>query len=104
MRAAERSTGRGGRGGRAAVDTVGEKMLLGLLGPLDQVPVVAITPARLRERAFDHRTGFLLSQVDGASSLEMIIDVSGMTRVEALKGLNKLIEEGVLKLRRPARR
>ena len=44
----------------------------------DRVPVVMVAREQLRWLSIDHRAGFLLSHVDGVSSLEMILDVSGM--------------------------
>ena len=76
-----------------------ENTVVALIGSLDRVPTLAIEPARLTSLSVDHRAGFLLSQVDGRSmTLEMIVDVSGMPRVEALRLLLQLLEQGILRV------
>jgi len=45
---------------------------------------------------FDHRAGFIVSQVDGSLSFEDICDLSGMTRLETLRTLVQLLEAGVI--------
>ena len=45
---------------------------------------------------FDHRAGFFLSQVDGNTSYEDLIDISGMGREDAIKILSKLVEKSVI--------
>jgi hypothetical protein len=66
---------------------------------LAQVPVLQIAPGELTKLALDHHAGFLLSQIDGVSSLETLLDVSAMPRVEALRLVLRLVEEGVIALR-----
>ena len=44
----------------------------------------------------DHREGFLLSLVDGVTSIETILDVCAMPADEALEILNSLVDRGVL--------
>jgi hypothetical protein len=83
------------RGGTARM---GENALLALIGPLEQVPSLAIAPARLTELRVDHRAGFLLAQVDGSLTLETLIDISGMPKLEVLRLIYTLVEDGVLNL------
>lgn len=73
---------------------------VGRLGSLDQVPVLLVSPAELRWLALDHRAGFVLSLIDGASSVEDIIDVSTMPQMEVLRTLYNLITQNVISLRR----
>jgi hypothetical protein len=54
---------------------------------------------QLRWLSIDHRAGFLLSHVDGVSSLEMILDVSGMPLLDALKILAELQQQRVISFR-----
>jgi len=42
-----------------------------------------------------------LSQIDGSVTLETLLDVSGMSRLEALRVLFRLIERGVIELLDP---
>jgi hypothetical protein len=74
---------------------------IGRLGALDQVPVMMIPHAELRWLALDHRAGFVLSLVDGTSSIEEIIDVSTMPQLEVLRTLYNLLSQSVISLRRP---
>ncbi len=75
----------------------------GRLGSLDQVPVMMIPHAELRWLALDHRAGFVLSLVDGTSSIDEIIDVSTMAQLEVLRTLYNLLSQNVISLRRPRR-
>jgi hypothetical protein len=69
------------------------------LGPLSQVPVVTVAKADIRRLALDHRSGFVLALVDGTSTLDMILDMSsGMRRIEALRLLLELVQQGTLQL------
>jgi hypothetical protein len=74
------------------------QMYAARLGPLDRVPVVAVPPEQLRWLTLDHRSGFLLSHVDGVSTLEEILDVSGMPPLDALKILFDLLQQKVIAL------
>jgi predicted transcriptional regulator len=67
---------------------------------MDRVPVVARTPAS-RDALFarEHRAGFLLSLVDGVSTLEAIVDACGMPKLEALRILNELTQRGIVAFR-----
>jgi hypothetical protein len=66
------------------------------LGPLDRVPVVAVARDQLRWLAIDHKAGFILSHVDGVSSVEEIVDISGMKELEALGILAELVEQRII--------
>ncbi len=68
------------------------------LGSFEQVVRVAVPPDQIRWLSMDHRTGFLLSLVDGMSSVENLLDISGMPPLETLKTLYELLEQGVIAL------
>lgn len=68
------------------------------LGPLDQVVIVAIPADQIRWLSLDHRSGFLLSLVDGVSSIDEILDISGMTRLDALRIMYTLLEQRIIGL------
>ena len=53
----------------------------------------------LRGRSLDHRAGFLLSRVDGHSSIEALLDVGGMSRGDALRIFADLVDQGILRLK-----
>ena len=74
------------------------QMYAARLGPLDQVPVVAIPVEQLRWLTLDHRAGFLLSHVDGVSTLEEILDISGMPPLEAMRIIYELLQQKVIAL------
>lgn len=59
---------------------------------------VAVRASDVRWLGIDHRAGFLLSHVDGATALDDVVDVSGMPRHEALKLLVELFEAGAVRL------
>lgn len=69
------------------------------IGPLDRVPVVMVPRDQLRWLSIDHRAGFVLSLVDGVSSLEMILDVSGMPELDALRILSDLAQQRIISFR-----
>jgi hypothetical protein len=70
------------------------------IGKLDAVPVPALGDAELRWLGLDHRSGFLLSRVDGVSTVEEVLDVCGMPRLEALKTLVDLLDRGAIRISR----
>ena len=53
----------------------------------------------LSSQDLDSRAVFLLSRIDGTFTFDEIIDVSGMSRLEALRHLAKLVLLGVLEVR-----
>jgi predicted Ser/Thr protein kinase len=63
------------------------------IGDLAAVLTVAELPEELNPRA-----AFLLTRIDGMSSVEDVVDISGMPRVEAVRLIALLIEQGALSL------
>jgi hypothetical protein len=74
------------------------QMYLARLGSLSQVVRVAVARDQIRWLSLDHRAGFLLSLVDGTSSIEELLDVSTMPRLEALRILHGLLDQRVIAL------
>jgi hypothetical protein len=74
------------------------QMFAARIGPLDQVVTVVVSPDEVQWLALDHRAGFLLSLVDGQSTVDEILDISGMTRLDALKIIFDLTERQVVRL------
>src|SRR5688572_9293111 len=72
------------------------QMYAARLGALDRVVSVAVPADQIRWLSLDHRAGFLLSLVDGISTLEEILDISGMTPLEALRIMYALLELRVI--------
>ena len=70
------------------------------IGGTEGVVTVALSESQLRWLGLDHRSGFLLSRIDGVSTVEELLDVCGMPRLEALKTLADLLERGAIRLPR----
>ena len=68
------------------------------LGSLEQIVAVAVPSDQVRWLTLDHRAGFLLSLIDGGSSVEQLLDISGMTRLDALRILYQLLDQRVISL------
>ena len=76
-----------------------EGMYAARLGPLDRVPSVLVQRTQLRWLSIDHRAGFVLSLIDGSSTLEMILDVCGMPRLDAIRILHELVQQKIVALK-----
>jgi hypothetical protein len=63
---------------------------------LTRVPRLTVPAAELTLQPLDHRSGFLVSLVDGRSTVETILDLCAMPSDEALQILQGLIERGVV--------
>jgi hypothetical protein len=63
------------------------------------VLVVVTPPERLKRLPLDHRAGFVLSLMDGATDLETVAELAGMPRQEALRIVRDLFESGVVDFR-----
>jgi hypothetical protein len=71
----------------------------GHIGDMSAVPLVAVPLHEISAQALDHRTGFLLSRIDGMLTFEDILDVAGMPRMEAYQILSNLLRRGVIEVR-----
>jgi hypothetical protein len=76
-----------------------KQMYITRIGPLERVPLVMVARDQMRWLSIDHRAGFVLSLVDGVSSLEMILDVSGMPILDALRILSELAQQRIISFR-----
>lgn len=74
------------------------QMYLSRLGGFDQVISIILSPEELRWLNLDHRAGFLLSLVDGVSTVEELLDISGMSRLDALRIFATLREQKAILL------
>jgi hypothetical protein len=63
---------------------------------LARVPRMAMNSRELSLLPLDHREGFLLSMIDGRTTVETILDVCAMPADEALQLLEGLAERGVI--------
>lgn len=66
------------------------------LGSMRRVPRLLLPPDQVRWLSLDHRAGFILSCIDGYSSIEEILDVSGMPSFDALRILHDLLQQKVI--------
>jgi hypothetical protein len=75
---------------------------LGVLSLADRVvadkrPIRCLVPdEQLRSLTLDHREGFILSLVDGRSSLETILDASAMPVLDALRIVCELFDARII--------
>jgi hypothetical protein len=65
---------------------------------MSRVPAVVMNSEQLRWLSLDHRAGFLLSMVDGISSVDDLLDVSGMPRLDAMRIICELLDAKVITL------
>jgi hypothetical protein len=68
------------------------------LGALTQLVRVAVPGDQIRWLSLDHRAGFVLSLIDGSSTVEELLDISGMNRLDALRILYTLFDQRVIAL------
>jgi hypothetical protein len=73
-----------------------ERQCLSAIGRESAVLVPAVSAEELRSFALDHVSGFLLSLMDGSTSIESILDVSGLPRLLALRHLRSLLDRGIV--------
>ena len=67
------------------------------LGDLERQPQLARPLHELAQTPISPRAAFLLSRIDGTLSLDEILDVSGMPRLEAYRYLCQLFLRGILR-------
>jgi hypothetical protein len=70
------------------------------IGPLSQVPMIDLSDADVRWLGLDHRAGFVLSRIDSQSSIEELVDICGMSRLELFKTLIELLNRGAIHFER----
>jgi len=69
------------------------------LGDLKRVPLLKLRMADLMRLSLDPRAGFLLSRIDGRLSYEALFSVSGMSRLDTLRFLVQLLDQGIITVR-----
>jgi hypothetical protein len=74
------------------------KKYLGRLGGLAKILRVAMPQDEIRWLSLDHKAGFLLSCIDGTSSIEEVLDVACMQQFEAIRILHDFRELGVIEI------
>lgn len=66
------------------------------LGSGSEVLRVMMRPDEIQGLSLDHRAGFLMSLCDGVSTLDEIVDMSGMSELDVLRLLFEMREQGVV--------
>ncbi len=74
------------------------QMYLARLGSPSQAARVVVPNDQIRWLSLDHRAGFLLSLIDGHLTIEELLDISGMPRLDALRILYGLLDQRVIAL------
>ncbi len=69
------------------------------MGSQYRIPALRVPREILRARKLDHHVGFVLSLIDGRSSVEEILDMCPMPAPEVLKMLFDLVESGTIEVR-----
>ena len=59
---------------------------------------LAVSVEELRWLTLDHRTGFLLSRIDGETTVDELLDLSGMPSLDTIRALFELVQQGVLEV------
>jgi hypothetical protein len=67
--------------------------------PLHAVPWLMVTYDALREMPLDNRDAFVLSLVDGRSTVEIILDLAGLPEDVTIGILTRLFRLGAIDLR-----
>lgn len=60
------------------------------------MPVPAVPPAELRLLPLEPRAAFLLSQMDGHTDLDTVVEVAAMPRAQALRLMRELFVAGIV--------
>ncbi|HEV8321792.1 MAG TPA: hypothetical protein VG389_09280 [Myxococcota bacterium] len=71
------------------------------IGSLQQIPLVAIPQGEIVWLNLDHRAGFVLSQIDGETCFEDVIDMCAMPRLEVVRIFAELLAENVIRVKTP---
>ena len=80
-------------------DRILEQAVMSRIGDLDRVPVVIMTDENIQWLALDHRAGFILSLMDGDTTLEELLDIAGMPHNDVLRVVGMLLDKGVISVR-----
>lgn len=75
------------------------QMLISELGTLDAIPFVVVAADQVIWLDLDQRAGFVLSQIDGRSSFNDIVAVTGMDELETLGILARLVRDKIVDTR-----
>lgn len=69
------------------------------LSDMSAIPMLAMPMHELPHEQLDNRAAFLLSRIDGTLSFEEILDIAGMSHMEAYRYLCSMLVKGILEVR-----
>lgn len=75
-----------------------ERVTIEEIGSLSRTPSLAVEMSDLAGMDLDHRSGFLISQIDGVMTFEDIIELSGMSRLETMEVLADMLRQDVIQI------
>ena len=73
-----------------------QKVYEAKVGRFERCPAILVSEEQLIWMNMNHRVGYILSQIDGNVSYEDLVSLSGMPRIDTLRILVKLIDDGVI--------
>ena len=73
-----------------------DRECLTALGGQRAVLVVTVSPAVLKGFALDSTSGFLLSLLDGNTTVQEVLDIAGLPRLITLQRLRSLLSQGII--------
>jgi hypothetical protein len=68
------------------------------IGDFKQQVHVKMSGRELQWLSIDHRAGFMLSRLDGPITVEELLEICGMPRLDALRMLHDLLQQKVITL------
>ena len=89
---------------RACADACRARLIaryVAIIGSLERVPVLVAPLADVDAMALDYRAAFVVWQIDGHTSLDAILDVSGMPALETLRIVSELVRREIITFLRP---
>lgn len=73
-----------------------EQMYFSRLRNMENIPHLLTPPEQIIWLDLDHRAGFVLAQIDGVSSYNDILELTGMDRLESLRILAQLVQKKII--------
>lgn len=73
-----------------------ERAYLSNIGSLASIPELVVSMQELHTFGLDHAAGFVIAQIDGATSVETLLDICGMPRRATLRVLSDLASRGII--------
>ena len=66
----------------------------------DQVPKPRLEPSQVMQLRLSPEGGFILSRIDGVSTVEDILAICGLDEFTALRALTNLLSQGAIEMAR----